>query len=112
MKRTVIITAKMRDEYYRLIEEGIKQYEVRSESFSDAQIIHYVSATSGRSLGMYTLVDTFPLPRQNEQQLRKYAAIPSSDFDAIFPLPDCGGAPVLWVARLGAKIQLSTVIGG
>lgn len=55
MKRTVFITAKLQDNYFELIKNGTKKYEVRDESFIDAQVIRYISSSSGNELGFFFL---------------------------------------------------------
>ncbi|GAA6124206.1 hypothetical protein BPY_23140 [Bifidobacterium psychraerophilum] len=53
MNMTRIITAKIQPDIYTLIEDGVKHFEVRNESFEGADIIHYVSSETGETLGFY-----------------------------------------------------------
>lgn len=112
MKRTVIVTARVRDEFAILIRDGRKTFEVRNESFLDAQAIHYVSAYDGHDLGTYRIERSFPVSREEETALRRYAAITDEEFDALFPLSGKTSSQILWVAQLGESTTLTALVGG
>ena len=112
MKRTVIVTARMRDEFAALIREGRKKFEVRTEPFLDAQAIHYVSANDGRDLGTYIIERSFPVSRDDDVSLRRYACIADEEFDDLFtPSSTDNGDGTLWVAQLGKRTTIPTLLG-
>lgn len=111
MKRTVIITARIRDDYAELIRSGTKTYEVRDEPFGDAQIIHYISQNEGTSLGTYSLEGQFSLGRDEDSKLISYAAISEEAFYELFPRATDGGPRCLWVARIGDQVDMEKLIG-
>ncbi|OZG59891.1 hypothetical protein BLEM_2066 [Bifidobacterium lemurum] len=100
MQRTTILTAKMRDEFARLVHDGKKRYEVRTEPLDGAQAIRYVSALDGRELGMYRIGKAFRRNRDDDDALISLAAISPDDFHALFPRPEEGGPSVLWIAEI------------
>lgn len=55
MKFVKIVKAKIRPDIFDLIESGRKRFEVRSDDFDDASVIHYVSAETGETLGYYEI---------------------------------------------------------
>ena len=55
MKFVKIVKAKIRPEIFTLIASGRKRFEVRSDDFEDASVIHYVSAETGETLGYYEI---------------------------------------------------------
>lgn len=112
MKRTTIITAKLKDGFFDLIRRGEKKYEVRDEPFGDARIIRYVSSTSGRQLGMFGLGDRSKAGRREDERLIKLAAIPESEFYELFPPTEKGGAEELWIAEILGPMTIDDLFAG
>lgn len=110
MRRTTIITAKLRDEFLPSILNGSKRYEVRDEPFGDAQAIRYISATSGKDLGLFSLGDRFPVDRSEEGRLVGLAAIPEERFRELFPDIANGGPEILWVAEILGQVDIRTIL--
>lgn len=110
MKRTVIITAKIADEYAKLILSGEKHYEVRDSSLEGADAIHFESSSTGIDLGTYRLLSCFAVDRDKDPISRKYSMAPDDQFDELFPPVTSGGPATLWVARLGERINLEDLI--
>jgi hypothetical protein len=55
MRTVTIITAKIQPDIYDMIVRGQKRFEVRNESFHNADYIRYIDATTGHELGIYQL---------------------------------------------------------
>jgi hypothetical protein len=102
----------MRDEYAELVRMGRKRYEVRSEPFGDAQAIRYVSAESGRELGVYRLGRIFSVDQGDKERLIRYAGIPGGEFDQLFPSRRGNGPERLWVAEIGAPTTVARLLEG
>ncbi|KXS23682.1 MAG: hypothetical protein AYW82_03685 [Bifidobacterium dentium] len=112
MRRTVIITVKIRDSFYRLIENGLKQYEVRTEPFGDAQAIVFVDAETGARLGIRRILGTKRYGRGEDEQVLGLSGIGQSDFRKLFPSKRDGGPAFLWVARLGRSVSPDDLLEG
>lgn len=112
MRRIVIITAKIRSKYAKLIRNGAKTYEVRDETFADAQAIHYIGQDDGADWGTYSIERTFSLGREDDGKLIAYASIPADEFYELFPSTPNGGPERLWVAQIGARLDIEGLIGG
>lgn len=110
MRKTTIITAKMRDEYFRLIVEGKKHCEVRDESLEDVQAIRYISATDGHELGIYKTGRIVSMNRSRDDELITLAGILPSDFYSLFPKESHGGPPRLWAAELLERTTLEELV--
>ena len=106
MKRTVIVTVKIRPDFYQLIENGTKKYEVRTESFGDAQAIVFLDAATGRRLGMRRVLGSRQYHREDDERVLELSGISRQDFRDLFPPETNGGSPSLWVARLGQPTGL------
>lgn len=91
MRTTVVISAKLRDEYAELIRTGKKHYEIRTEPFGKAQAIRFVSACDGSELGIYRIKTAYPKNRTDERQLIDMAAIGDKAFHKLFPPVEEGG---------------------
>ena len=110
MKRTTIITAKTLDRYAKLIEQGIKHYEVRSDSLEAIDAIHLVSAETGKSLGTYEVLHTFHFGRDDDEKVMLLAQTTADQFYKLFPKPELGGPTILWVAELGKPVNLEILV--
>lgn len=106
MNAITIINAKIRDNFYPLIAKGIKQYEVRDQSFEHAQYIRYISASSGKQLGIWSLENTFQLHSSDRERLQQLADIPSEIVDELFPPQK---KTILYVAKIGNKTTLEQI---
>ncbi|RHC89859.1 hypothetical protein [Bifidobacterium pseudocatenulatum] len=111
MKSTTIVTAKLCDDLWALILAGRKRYEVRDESFHDAQAIRYVSATTGNELGMFLLGEQFSLGRDQDSRLVELASVSPDRFHRLFPAESEGGPARLWVARLIGPTNVDELFG-
>ena len=112
MERKVFITAKIRDRLFDLIRTGRKRYEVRDASFEDARMIVYISAEDLSLLGIYELGESMALDRGDDTETIRLSGVSEKDFHELFPPPDRGGASKLWVARIGAPINVEQLLGG
>ncbi|MCI1644390.1 MAG: hypothetical protein LKI21_07620 [Bifidobacterium crudilactis] len=112
MKRTVIVSAKIIGSYAELIRRGVKRYEIRSDPFCDAEAIRYIDASDGSELGLYTIVESFPVDRSEEQRLIQLSSISVQEFQNLFPPVSQGGQPTLWVAKLGGATTLTELLKG
>lgn len=112
MRTTIIITAKIRDEFMELIRERRKKYEIREEPFNGAQAIRYVSSRDGRELGVYRIVDTFEIPRSQKDSVIEISAIGTQQFRSLFPDHDDDDKQSLWVAHLGGETTVDELLLG
>jgi hypothetical protein len=103
MRMTRIITAKIQPDIFKLIESGVKRFEVRSEDFNNASIIRYRSSETGETLGYYEI---------NEYQSEIHAG--SADLLALIAsvsadvIDDCGLLDVpnsVYVTEIGYRID-------
>lgn len=106
------MTAKLKDEFYDLILSGKKKYEIRDESFGDAQIIRYISSISGRQLGIFALGNRSRVDRSEDERLIKLAAVPRSVFYKLFPTVENGGVKELWVVEILSPIDIDDLFKG
>ena len=112
VRTTVVISAKLRDEYAELIRTGKKHYEIRTEPFGKAQAIRFVSACDGSELGIYRIKTAYPKNRTDERQLIDMAAIGDKAFHNLFPPVEEGGPSTLWVAEIGASTTIEELVRG
>lgn len=111
MKQLNIIRAKIEPDIYRLVESGVKQYEVRAGSFGHAEVVAYVASDDERFLGAYEIgnevsfLDTGPSSREFVQPL---SGVCMDDLDRLIPP---GQNVVLHVAHIGCRVPLSSLIG-
>lgn len=110
MRKTTIITAKMREEYYRLVLKGQKRCEVRDESLEGVQAIRYVSADDGHELGIYRIGRIVCMDRKHDEELITMAGIRPSDFYSLFPGEREGGPSRLWAAELLGRTTLERLV--
>lgn len=106
MRSTTIITAKIRPNYYSLIVSGFKRFEVRSESFGQADAIRYIDSVDGTFLGIRRILGVTHLNRSQDDDAKRYAAIGEDDFYRLFPRPEDGGPYELWAAKIGDDVTL------
>ena len=111
MKKTTIITAKILAHYAELIEQGVKHYEVRSEPLDGADAILLVSSETGKSLGMYEVRKTQCLTRDEDDRAMGLAKTTPEEFFSLFPKPCDGGPDRLWIAELGNRTTLDSLVG-
>ncbi len=112
MRNTIIITAKIQDEFMELILEGRKKHEIREEPFNGAQAIRYVSSRDGRELGVYRIIDTFEIPRSRKESVIGISAIGAQQFHSLFPDRDDDDRQSLWIAQLGAATTVDELLSG
>lgn len=110
MKFTNVVTAKIKPNIYTLIERGVKQWEVRDESFQNADVIRYVDAESGSVLGSYRLGEKFALPREWDSITRYLAEVDWSTFYELFAPADDGmgiddGPEMLYAVQIGRQLD-------
>ncbi|MCI1934699.1 MAG: hypothetical protein LKJ31_06325 [Atopobiaceae bacterium] len=110
MKKTIIISAKIEDEFMSSIKNGIKRYEIRDSSFENADAISYFSSNSGNYLGTYKIIDTFKLDRDHDYEAIKLSAVTVEQFYYLFPTLADRGPHILWVAKLGNPISLEKLV--
>lgn len=110
--RTEIVTLKIKRRYMDLIVHGVKRFEVRDESLASVNFVHYIDSVTLESLGVYSVARTFCLTRDHDVESIQYAAIECDDFYRLFPNLDNGGPVKLWIAELGAPVDLLEVLGG
>lgn len=105
MKATTIITAKIKPDIYRLIEQGRKHYEIRSEGFHQACAIRYVNAETGEVLGVYWLGPEGEFDRTHDPSIQSMAGVDDDTFHRLFPrTEDC-----LYVARIRSRTSLGDI---
>lgn len=112
MRTTIIITAKIQDEFMELILEGRKKHEIREEPFNGAQAIRYVSSRDGRELGVYRIIDTFEIPRSRKESVIGISAIGEQRFHSLFPDRDDDDRQSLWIAQLGVATTVDELLSG
>jgi hypothetical protein len=110
MKQLNIILAKIEPGIYRLIESGVKQYEVRSGSFEHAEVIAYVASDDGRFLGAYAIGEevTFSDNESRRDFVQPLSGVSMQELDRLI---EPGSAGVLHVAHIGCRVPLSALIG-
>jgi hypothetical protein len=110
MRKTIVISARIKEEYMRLIRTGVKRYEIRVDPFDDAQAIRYVGAESGKELGIYRIKSTSRLNRSDEDRLIRMSAIGKEGFLQLFPPVVQGGPDRLWVAEIGEPVTVENLL--
>lgn len=104
MKLTSIITAKIEPEIYKKILTWTKRFEVRDESFQNADFIRYVNANSENGaeevFGIYRIKGEIFLPSNARSIAQEISAVDEETFDRLFPTEDY----VFYVAELGEPI--------
>lgn len=65
--------AKILEHYAELIDQGIKHYEVRSESLDGIDAIHLVSAETGEDLATYEVLRTLRFTRDEDSKVMSLA---------------------------------------
>lgn len=110
MKRTTIVTAKILDHYARLIERGVKRFEVRSESLEGVDAIQLVSSETGGDLGVYEVLRTLSFGRDEDEKVMTLAMTTPEEFYRLFPKPSDGGPNRLWAAELGGRTSLASLV--
>lgn len=114
MKTTTIITAKIKPDIFRLIEQGRKRYEVRDESFHQADAIRYVDAETGKVLGVYRLGPEDDFDRTHDPLVQSLSGVDDDTFHRLFPKTvDFGilikGVDRLHVAPIRSRISLDAI---
>lgn len=114
MKTTTIITAKIDSDIYKMIDEGQKLYEVRGESFQNANIIRYVDDINGEVLGMYVIGPEDVFDRTHDQFIKKISGVNDRTFRDLFPKPGEGPdsdkkAYCLYVVPILCKISMDDI---
>ena len=113
MKFLSVVTVRIEPDIFALIDNGIKRFEVRLESFQHADIIRYQSADASRRTlpGMNGLWD-YPLfrlgpehsfARDSDPFVRSLAGVDERTFARLFPIG--AGTGRLYVARIGESLM-------
>lgn len=85
MKITTIITAKIQPDIWKLIIEGKKRFELRTESFQNADFIRYVSSEDGTPLSLHRIGRETTIPADNRDMLAALAGVDAAKVDELFP---------------------------
>lgn len=95
MKTTTIVTAKIQPDMWKLITEGVKRFELRTESFQNAGFIRYVSSEDGTPLSFHHIGKETTVPADNRDMLAALAGVDAAKVDELFPprQPDDGTEP-------------------
>lgn len=110
MKTTKIVSARIKSSYYRLINLGIKKYEVRTESLEGADAFYFIDDKTDDLLGIRAIEQVFSFDRSEDELVLNLSAICPNDFYRLFPPLDNGGPDRLWVAKLGQNINLDRLL--
>lgn len=97
-----IATARIEPGIYRLIEQGRKRYEVRDESFRQADAIRYVDAQTGKVLGVYWLGPEDDFDRTHDPITQNLSGVDGGTFRRLFPKT----AARLYIARIRSRTSL------
>jgi hypothetical protein len=115
MKMTRIITAKIRPGIMMKISDGGKRFEVRMESFHDADFIRYVDADHPHiqfSDGLRRLGRERRFSRDSDEFVRELSGVDEETFEELFPrqnpwFPEfTHRRDYLYVAPIGEPITL------
>ena len=87
MKITTIITSKIQPDIWKLIIEGKKRFELRTESFQNAGFIRYVSSEDGTPLSFHRIGRETTIPASNRDMLAALAGVDAAKVDELFPFP-------------------------
>lgn len=114
MRAMTIITAKIKPNIYKLIEQGRKRYEIRDEGFHQADAIRYVDAETGKVLGVYQLGPDDDFDRTHDQFIQSLSGVDDDTFHRLFPKTvDFGilikGVDRLHVAPIRSRISLDDI---
>lgn len=102
MNTVTIATARIEPGIYRLIEQGRKRYEVRDESFRQADAIRYVDAQTGKVLGVYWLGPEDDFDRTHDPITQNLSGVDGGTFRRLFPKT----AARLYIARIRSRTSL------
>lgn len=102
MKFTEIVTAKIKPGIFTLIESGRKRFEVRSESFEDASVIHYVSSENGETLGYYEIARQGGIHTTSVPLLSLVAGVSEEE---IADLGWTNSLSIVYIAEIGDRID-------
>lgn len=111
MKITTIATARIRKEFFQLIELGIKKYEVRSESLEGVDAMYFLDDKTDKLLTIRLVESVEVVNRSDDARVLKLSAIEDKEFRVLFPSPIDGGPSSLWIAKLGPAIDLNVLLG-
>jgi hypothetical protein len=118
MKMTRIITAKIRPGIMMKISDGGKRFEVRMESFHDADFIRYVDADHPHtqfSDGLRRLGRERRFSRDSDEFVRELSGVDEETFKELFPRPSLWvpefthRRDYLFVAPIGEPIALGQI---
>lgn len=109
---TTIVTMEIEPAVFELIESGVKQYELRSESFKVADAIRYVDSETGKVLGMFWLGPEDVISRVHDQVLMTIAAVDAETFYRLYPRDSSepAGNQHLYVAPILERTTLDYVL--
>lgn len=111
MKTTTIVTAEIEPAIFELIESGVKQYELRKESFKVADAIRYVDSETGKVLGVFWLGPEDVISRVHDQVLMTIAAVDARTFYRLYPRnSEPAGSQYLYVVPILERTTLDDVL--
>ena len=110
MKVTKIASARIKSSYYRLIDHGVKKYEVRTEPLEGLNAFYFLDDKTGELLGIRSIEKVFSFNRSEDELVLNLSAICPDDFYRLFPPLSDGGPDRLWVAKLGPSIELGALL--
>jgi hypothetical protein len=114
MRLTRIVTAKIRPEIMELVSSGAKRFEVRGESFQDADFIRYVHADAPHVQfedGLRRLGCERRFGRESDEFVRELSGVDEETFRELFPgphpwFPFWRNHDDLYVAPIGEPVTL------
>ncbi|GAA6124191.1 hypothetical protein BPY_22990 [Bifidobacterium psychraerophilum] len=113
MRLTRIITAKIRPEIMELVSSGAKRFEVRMESFQDADFIRYVHADAPDVQfedGLRRLGCERRFGRESDEFVRELSGVDDETFRELFPRRRIWSPATrfddLYVAPIGEPVTL------
>lgn len=115
MRAMTIITAKIRPNIYKLIEQGRKRYEIRDEGFHQADAIRYVDAETGKVLGVYWLGPEDDFDRTHDPLMQSLSGVDDRTFRRLFPKTEerfgilAKGVDRLYVAPIRSHTSLDEI---
>lgn len=110
MKITKVASARIELNYYRLIDLGVKKYEVRAESLEGIDAFYFLDNKTDDFLGVHTIEQVCSFDRSEDGLVLNLSAISHDEFYRLFPALADGGPNRLWVAKLGPCISLNTLL--
>lgn len=111
MTKSTIATLKIRPSIFKLIRNGIKEYEIRDSSLEGVDVICYLDSETGAFLGSFVVGDVECVDRSADQQTILSSGVDADTFYDLFPPISAGGPIVLWIAKLQNPVDINAVLG-